>query len=202
MYAGSKPSDWQMVTNAKGPAAAAGALATDLLEDRPGHAAGRREDGSLVVHRPEERLAGDIDEGDRVELDADRAGVPDGLPAAGELVHPRAGEPSLECERHALGAVGDRDPQHARRPSDTGRKRRAGGRPGLLRHAVERWMPSFPVRDRRGAPVRPRRAAPPRGPPGAQLVPRHPPRKADRPGAPGAAPPAGAAARAPPAHSG
>src|SRR5436853_407671 len=64
------------------------ALAPDLLEDGPGHAAGRREDGSLVVHRPEERLAGGIDEGDRVELDADRAGVPDGLPAVGELVHP------------------------------------------------------------------------------------------------------------------
>src|SRR5439155_228597 len=31
------------------------ALVPDLLEDRPGHAAGRREDGSLVVHRPEER---------------------------------------------------------------------------------------------------------------------------------------------------
>src|SRR5439155_17977658 len=139
------------------------ALAPDLLEDRPGHAAGRREDGSLVVHRPEERLAGDIDEGDRVELDADRAGVPDSLPAAGELVHPRAGEPPLECERHALGAVGDRDPQHARRPSDTGRKRRAGGR--LLRDAVAGWMPSFRMRDWRVLRLRPGRVAATCGPP-------------------------------------
>src|SRR5438309_7083026 len=134
------------------------ALLPDLLEDRAGHAAGRREDGSLVVHRPEERLAGGIDEGDLVELDADRAGVPDGLPAAGELVHPRAGEPSLERERHTLGACGDRDPQHALRRSDTGRKRRAGG--PSRRGAVDAELPDARLEGRsletetRRSPVR------------------------------------------------
>src|SRR5215813_15530755 len=48
-------------------------------------------------------------------LDAHRAFLlrgPHRHPASVQLVHPEAGEPALEPERHALGARRDRDPQH------------------------------------------------------------------------------------------
>src|SRR5262249_14766057 len=87
----------------------------DLVQDRARHAAGGREGRPLVVHRPQEGPSAGIDEGHAGELDADRTRAVrerQGLPAPGKLVHPGAGEPSLEHDGHTFGASHVGDPQH------------------------------------------------------------------------------------------
>src|SRR5262249_49023352 len=87
----------------------------DLFQDRARHAAGGGEGRPLVVHRPQEGPSAGIDEGHAGELDADRTRAVrerQGLPAPGKLVHPGAGEPSLEHDGHTFGASHVGDPQH------------------------------------------------------------------------------------------
>src|SRR2546427_12687758 len=74
----------------------------DLLYDRARHGPGGRKDGSLLVHRPEERLAGGVEERHGLEIDADGAGFAGGRepsPARPHAVDP----PSRDSSRELVG---------------------------------------------------------------------------------------------------
>src|SRR5205814_1715713 len=121
----------------------------DLLQDRPRHAARGRQQGALLVHRPEQRLPACVDERHRVEVDPDRTGVPRGhqaSPARPQLVHPGSGESSLAPDRGAGGAV-------------PGGDRHAGGSGACLRQDSAATAPPGRRRGSRRSP------APPMAPP-------------------------------------
>src|SRR6266481_4390721 len=87
----------------------------DLLYDRARHGPGGRKGGSLLVHRPEERLAGGVDERHGVEIDADGAGFAGGRepsPAGPHVVDPPSSDSSRELDGRSAGPCDDVDSKH------------------------------------------------------------------------------------------